>query len=172
MKRLLALMVLIMAGYPVLADEVQTKSRVCGNPSAPCNAKDYKFTASQLSFRLPKKLKWQTNYYSASFYAVILQSRRKVGTGDQDTLCRSAFTETERRQTQQLFAANKVFASSFGCADPNVGYTKVNHDYDILAVYAGATKKEAQKFLAQVQETGRFSDANLRQMQVVVGYGD
>jgi hypothetical protein len=35
-----------------------------------------------------------------------------------------------------------------------------------MAVYAGRTRAEAAKFLAQVQATGKFPGANLRRMSI------
>lgn len=47
-----------------------------------------------------------------------------------------------------------------------------NNNYEFIAVYAGSTKAEATEFLKQVKAKKEFSDANIRQMKVVYGYGD
>ncbi len=41
----------------------------------------------------------------------------------------------------------------------------------VLAVYAGETQTGANAFLKMVKAKG-FSDANIRKMQVVLGFGD
>jgi hypothetical protein len=156
------------------SQEVQTNGKVCGSPSAPCSHNKWKFSAEDLSFKLPKTLKWQTNYHSANFYAIILKSQRAVEDPDGPAgaaECSGYFSESERSKIQKSFPANKVFASRFGCGDPATGYTNVNFDYNILAVYAGGTEREAKNFLKIVKAKG-YSDANIRRMQVVVGYGD
>ncbi len=168
------LIILPVANQFAYSQEVQTNGKVCGNPSAPCSHSKWKFSTEDLSFKLPKTLKWQTNYYSAHFYAIILKSRRAVEDPDGPAgaaECSGYFSENERSKVQKSFSTNKVFASRFGCGDPATGYTNVNYDYNILAVYAGETETEAKSFLKTVKAKG-YSDANIKKMQVVVGYGD
>lgn len=47
-------------------------------------------------------------------------------------------------------------------------YTNVNRKAGFIAVYAGRSEAEAKQFLAEVKAAGRFPDANLRRMQVVL----
>lgn len=168
---------LIIAAFPMhiraYSDEVHTGGRVCGNPNHPCQAAKWKFENWDISFVLPRELKWLNNYYSADFYAVILKSRRAVPDPDGPAgpaECSGYFSEPERAKTQSLFPNQKVFASHFGCGHLTVGYTNVNYDYDFLAVYGGETLAEANRALASAK--GKFAGANVRKMQVVIDYGD
>jgi hypothetical protein len=47
----------------------------------------------------------------------------------------------------------------------------VNYGYNILAAYASETETQAINFLKTVKGKG-YPDANVRKMQVVLGYGD
>lgn len=170
-----ASILMLMAGFFVSADEVQTGRKVCPNPSAPCISTKWKFGPQDLSFTLPANLKWLNNYYSASFYAVILKSKQAVPDPDGPAgpaTCTNYFSERERLEAQSQFPKQKMFASRFGCGSPGVGYTKVNYNFNFLAVYAGETLAAANSFLAQVKASGQFPGANIRNMQVVLDYGD
>lgn len=170
-----AVILMLAAGFLVSADEVQTGAKVCPKPSAPCISTKWKFGPEDLSFRLPSSLKWQTNYYSASFYAVILKSKRAVPDPDGPAgaaKCSGYFSERERSEAQSAFSNHKVFVSRFGCGSPGIGYTNVNYDFNFLAVYAGETQAAASAFLSQLNAAGRFPGSNIRKMQVVVEYGD
>jgi hypothetical protein len=161
-------------------NEIQTHGKVCPNPSAPCQPAKWKnqivmFGSQDLSFHLPPHLKWLSNYYSASFYAVILNSKKAVPDPDGPAgpaQCSGYFSERERLEAQSVFPNQKVFASRFGCGSPGVGYTNVNYNFNFLAVYAGETQAAANSFLAQVKATGKFPGPNIRKMQVVLDYGD
>ena len=159
----------------VYSDEVHTGGKVCSNPSRSCQSAKWKFEAWDLSFPLPGELKWQSNYYSADFYAVLLKSKPAVPDPDGpagSAECSGNFSEQERLQTQSLFPNQKVFASRFGCGHMAVGYTNINYNYNFLAVYAAETQSAANTFLAAVKATGKFPSANIRKMQVVIDYGD
>jgi len=156
------------------SSEIQTKGRVCGNASAPCSHTKWKFEVNDISFNLPPTLQWQKNYYSADFYAIILRSQPSVKDPDGragPAQCSGYFLESERILAQKQFPANKVFASRFGCDDISIAYTNVKDGNNILAVYAGATEAQAQSFLKIAKAKG-YADANIRKMQVVLGYGD
>lgn len=167
--------VLICVTFPqAQSNGVQTTGKVCGNPSAPCSHSKWKFQANDISFKLPRTLKWLTNYYSANFYTVILKSKRAVADPDGpagEAECSGYYSESERIKVQKQFPSNKVFASRSGCTDPGIDYTNSNYDYNFLAVYAGETETEAKNFLKTVKAKG-YSDANIRKIQVVLGYGD
>jgi hypothetical protein len=159
----------------VYSDEVHTGGKVCADPSRSCVSANWKFKTWDLSFPLPRELKWQSNYYSADFYAVILTSKPAVPDPDGpagSAECSGNFSERERLQTQLLFPNHKVFASRFGCGHMTVGCTNVNYNYNFLAVYAGETLSAANSFLAGVKATRKFQSANIRKMQVVIDYGD
>lgn len=145
---------------------------MCGNPAAPCRSSKWKFQPYDLSFRLPPRLKWLNNYDSASFYAVILKTRKAVPAKDVESECAGFFTEPERRKVQSMFTRNKVFASRMGCNSPGIGYTGVDTDNNFLAVYAGETQAAADAFLQKVKVNGQFPEASVKQMKVVLDYGD
>ena len=179
LRFLVLLLMLLTSARIIFADEVQTPGQVCGSSLEPCKPPaqtliQVLFQPYDLTFRVPPQLKWQTNYYSATFYAIILKSRKALpddGPASQKK-CSGYFTEEERMKVQDLFPENKVFASRFGCSGKNaIFYTDTNTDYNFLAVFAGQTLVEAEAFLRQVKAKG-FSDANLRKMQVILEYGD
>jgi hypothetical protein len=154
-------------------NEIQTHGRVCSDPARPC-ANGGIFSENDLSFTLPRKVEWQKNYYSESFYAIILKSKPAVVDEDVDSAnCRKGFfPETERKRVQMLFPSRKVFRSEFGCYMPKIAYTNTNFKYNFVAVYAGETQAEAMRTLAQVKAMGQFEGANVRRMQVVFQNGD
>lgn len=153
------------------SQKVQTNGKVCGNLSAPCLHSKWKFQPHDLSFRLPQTLKWQTNYYSANFYAIILESRQSLPAENVDAECGGYFSESKRSKAQKQFPGSKVFASRFGCEVLGISYTNVNHKYNFLAVYAGETETAAKDFLKKVKAKG-YASANVRKMQIILSYGD
>ncbi len=86
--------------------EIQTKGKVCPNPASPCVKKapnvSKVFEDADLSFRLPAKLTWQRNYYSANFYAIVLKSRPAV-------VDKNRFSYSYRKEKHQA-----SFAQVFG----------------------------------------------------------
>jgi hypothetical protein len=177
--------------------EIQTKGKVCPNPAAPCvkiinkGVKTYPngvdtviskgnniFEAADLSFKLPAKLTWQRNYYSANFYAIVLKIKPAVANKNRASVsvCEQGYySEEERKAVQKMFPANKVFASRNGCAGYYFGYTNAYEENELMeymAVYAGKTEAEAKRFLKKVRAEKEFAVANYRKMQVVFGYGD
>jgi hypothetical protein len=173
------LLVLVLStNQQVYANEIQTQGKVCGNPSAPCKPPVQTimypiYEARDLTFRLPQELQWQRNYYSAYFYAIILKSRRAINDDGpaSEKVCSGYFTEKERIKVQKLFPFNKVFSSRFGCSWQPISYTNVNTQYNFMAIYAGETIDDARILLHRAKTQG-FHDANIRKMQVVLGYGD
>ena len=143
----------------------------CSNPDAPCQSEQYTFEDYELSFRLPKKLVWLKTYQSDTFYAILLKSvEAKTDAGKCQYI-----SESKRLAVQAQFPEHKVFASHNGCNDISpdmVTYTNVNSDYNFLAVYAGQTRKEAERRLSTVEKQGQFSGPNIRKMQVELYYGD
>ncbi|HEX9960010.1 MAG TPA: hypothetical protein VGB00_03705 [Pyrinomonadaceae bacterium] len=162
--------------------KIQTKGKVCSNPSAPCVKMVIKdrniFEVADLSFKLPAKLTWGNNYYSANFYAIVLKSRPAVvdkSRGAESVCSQGYYLEEERKEIQEMFPANKVFASRNGCAGYYFGYTNAyegNEIKEFVAVYAGNTEAEAKRFLKKVRAKKEFAGANYRKMQVGLGYGD
>jgi hypothetical protein len=148
----------LIAISPLLLAASQRPGRVCPDPAHPCSG----FRAHDLSFVLPGGGVARAEARSDSFYGVILRSAP-----------RCSIPERDRAAAQRLFPARKVFSQRFECDDDvenNVGYTGVNASRAFLAVYAGATRREAAAALAAVTLTRRFPGANLRRMQVVYSY--
>lgn len=163
--------------------EIQTKGKVCPKPSSPCvkildiNERKNVFEDWQLTFKLPAKVEGRRGYYSANFYGIILKSRPAVKDGPMDTpkCLLGHYSEEERKEVQNIFPTNKVFASRNGCYAPFITYTNdgVGEGLnEFIAVYAGDTEAEAKRFLKKVRAKKEFSGANYRKMQVVFGYGD
>ena len=112
-----------------------------------------------MSFRSRSSSAYSAEVRSAPFFAVILKSGEP---------CK--VTQAERREAQDLFPKNKVFATRFACDDDmenNVTYTGVDSKRGFLAVYAGEDRAAADAVLAKVKALGRFPGANARRMQVV-----
>jgi len=128
---------------------------VCGNPNVACKT-SVTFHEYDLPFRIPANaVIWDTEL----FYAIILKSVPAVE-GDCDTFV----PESERLETQKLFADRKVFSSR--CVEPGeMFYTNVSDKHRIMAVYAGTTLPEAKRMLSAVQATGKFPGANIRRMR-------
>ena len=128
---------------------------VCGNPNLPCKT-SATFEANDLPFRVPKNA---VIYDTELFYAIVLKT---VGTSDQD--CEVFVPESERTETQRLFPDHKVFASR--CPEPgNLSYSNTSSKHRFMAVYAGTTLAEANRMLAAVKATGKFTGANIRRMR-------
>ena len=135
-----------------------SQGKIHPDPQRPCRG----FKPHELCFETPTDGVARAEYQSEPFYAIILETTKRCAT-----------TEKERLQAQALFPRSKVFSMRFNCDDnveENITYTNVNESYGFLAVYAGTTLKEAQKWLATVKATGRFPSANIRRMQAVLVY--
>jgi hypothetical protein len=167
--RALSLALTLVALAPTAAPAPQPRTRarratqygkVCPDPTAACPAGGMTFQPYDLPFRLPKNA---VIYESEEFYAVVLKSVR-VGSEDD---CEKFVPEDERLAAQKLFPRRKVFASR--CAEPGgLYYTNLAPLQRVVAVYAGATRAEAVRALAEVRATGKFPGANLRRMRAGV----
>jgi hypothetical protein len=128
---------------------------ICGDPAQPCAG----FREHDLSFVRESTALARAEERSEPFFAVILVSAN-----------RCAIPESERRRIQSLFPSRKVFSERFECegdVENNVRYTNVDAKRGFVAVYAGATRAEADKVAAEAREKG-FKDANARRMQAVL----
>ena len=135
-----------------------TPFAVCGDPTATCGTGDY-FKPHDLRFRIPART---VIYETEFFYAIILKSIRAKADYGED--CDVFVPESERLEAQKLFPHNKVFASR--CTDAGtLYYTNVTPGTRFMAVYAGRTRAEADRMLAQVRATGKFNSANIRRMR-------
>ena len=141
----------------VTAAQKKTTKRlaVCGSPKASCQS-TATFEPHDLPFRVPKNaVIWETEL----FYAVILKSMK----GSDDN-CEIFIAESERTAAQDLFPDKKVFTSR--CVEPGtLYYTNTRPNTRLMAVYAGSTLAEANRTLAAVKATGKFSDATIRRMR-------
>jgi hypothetical protein len=149
---------LVTLGLPSVAVAADTLGVVRPDPAARCPG----LKPHHLCFELPGDGVARAEYSSKPFYAVILKSAE-----------RCTITEEERTAAQALFPHSKVFFESFQCHDDveeSVRYTNVNEKFSFLAVYAGATAREAKKRLQEVQASGKYPGANLRKMQAVLVY--
>jgi len=146
---------------------------ICGKANENCAAGKY-FQPNDLTFKLPAKMKWQTNYTSNYFYAVILQSRRAVKDDhvDSDNCSKGYFLESERLRVQGLFPDHKVFTSRNGCYGAwGAVYTNVNYDYEFIAVFGGITQAQADSVRSMARNK-EFKDAYTKRMQAIYQYGD
>ena len=159
---MLSMALTLVASSELSASANQTRAKrppkrgsICGNPTQPCKT-TATFKPNDLPFRVPEN---SVIFDTELFYAVVLKSVRTT-----EDNCDVFVSENDRLQAQSLFPENKVFASR--CVDiENLFYTGVNPNVRILAVYAGTTLPEAQRTLAEVKATGRYSGAFLRRMR-------
>ena len=134
--------------------------RVCGDPAAPCKyASD--FQPYDLAFNTGNEK--SVIFESEKFYGIVLRSTKlNKSWGDCED---PQFPESERLPIQELFPNNKVFAQN--CVDAGTNYyTGVTDQTAFIGVFAGRTLAEANKFLKQVQATGKFPGVRVRRMQV------
>jgi len=178
MKRLHSnwFVVLVLAMSALATAALASTGDVCGDPQKPCpDPESLKFDAWEMTFRVPKQMEWMKEYQSKPFYAVFLQSvKAEPDDGPHgDKRCGGYFDERQRLAAQKLFPTNKVFASRHGCSiNGAVYYPGANRDYNFLAVYAGATKAEAENMLTKVKTTGKYPGANLRRIRAAMIFGD
>lgn len=128
---------------------------VCGNPNVACRS-EATFEPHDLPFRVPRNaVIWETEL----FYAVILKSMNAA-----DDNCDAHIPEAERLAAQTLFPDRKVFASR--CVEPGtLYYTNTRPNSRLMALYAGSTLAEANRVLAAVKATGKYSAANIRRLR-------
>ena len=136
----------------------QAANAVCTDPAKPCNHPEKQFEDWEISFKMPKKLKGNTPYSSAPFYAVILEVYDS--SEDCDGGAFREADEAKRKQLQREFPKQKVF-TSYGCPDLAAVQYEFDGNYDatgdyvligaFLAIYAGPTKEDADKLLQHVK---------------------
>ena len=120
---------------------------------------------------MPAKLQPNKSYKSAAFYAVILKTYEMSDDCDGGEYIEAV--EAERKELQVNHAERKVFAG-FQC--PNMA--AVDYDFEgkwsedkesvvisnFLAIYAGATKTEAENLLNALK--AEYPEAAIKQMTV------
>jgi len=158
----------------LLASAVQAQNAypVCGNPRQPCEHKDKEFAPYEISFRLPARLRKNTDYKSAPFYAVVLKTFKDFDAGGDgcDGGEFSTKIETERKQVQKQFPNVKAFASyqcpDMGAVEYVVGGKTLNDTF--LAIYGGTTQNEAQQILDKAR--AQYPGATLKRMQALYNW--
>ena len=163
-RQFFVLLIFTVASITTTGASQKEGGRICENPASSCPS-SYPFEPYQLAFEIKQKLVFGKRYRSVSFYAVILSSVRANGDPD----C-AHISEEQRLRAQALFPDRKVFASRFSCPEELVLYMNVNQDFNFLAVYAGDSMPEAKQVLNRVKASGRYPQANLRLMRVVLEY--
>lgn len=128
---------------------------VCGDPRVACKTVAT-FDPFDLPFRVSQNaVIWDTEL----FYAVMLKSVKSP-----DDSCDVFVPEPERLAAQALFPDHKVFSSR--CTEPGeLYYTNTSSTAHFMAVYAGTTLAEANRMLAAVKATGKFTGASIRRMR-------
>jgi hypothetical protein len=138
------------------ADAQQRKMDISGkiNPNLSCSGND-------LCVNWTKDATARAEYRSEFFYIVVLKTTEKCDA-----------SEKERLELQKLFPKNKVFLEENGCSGDEEKRTLYegigDDDHSFIAVSAGKTKTEAEKFLQIVKAAKTFPGANVRRTQVVV----
>jgi hypothetical protein len=162
--------ILQLAGIPLVAITIAATAahgqrhlgQVCADPAHPCAGG---FRPNELPFVVPQDSVARDEFRSDTFYAVILKSGPRCSIG-----------ERERRAAQAFFPGRKVFSQRFECdidqstddAESGITYTNVAENTAFLAVYAGATRDQALRVLADARR--HYPGANLRRMQAVLVY--
>src|SRR4051812_46646159 len=140
---------------------------VCGDPKAPCKSPHKEFAPYELSFKIPTRIRANTDYTSQVFFAVLLKRIANMSDEDCDQREYGSKPENERKRVQAQFPDRKVFAS-FQCPDMGAVSYMVNGKNDtstFLAIYGGQTQAEAEDVLAKVK--AKYPSASVKRMQVV-----
>jgi len=156
---LLTIFILFVAGN--IAGQKRTLvGKVCGDPIVACKSRE-NFESYELPFEYGKNV---TIVQSQPFYAVILKS---IKLNSDQSNCATAIPETDRTNVQALFPRNMVFVMR--CWESGqASYTNVADGVSFMAMYAGQTQNEANAFLRKAKSTGKFNDATVRRMRVVI----
>lgn len=135
--------------------------RVCGNPDGACKGRGY-FQPYELPVEWPEN---SVIAESEQFYAIILKSAKFDYSSGAD--CNKVYSNDEIQNIQYSFPQNKVFAMK--CGEPGQNYyTGVGGDFVFIAVFAGKTQAEANKFLKKVKEFDDYKGVKIRKMRVGV----
>ena len=155
LRRALLLIGLLTIGGVLPVAAQQEKATLKINPAPDCGLNDICFesTAGDPSGETE---------FSRYFYVVVLKTTERCGT-----------TEPERQKAKKLFPKNKAFSVKPPCEDElsnNAGYEGIGEPgFGYVAVYAGKTKAEGQKFLQTVKAAKKYPGANLRKTRLIVG---
>ena len=162
-KLLLLLVVssaIMAASIEISAQKKAVKGKICGDPTVPCKFAE-NFQPHDLAFDTGKSF---AIFESEKFYGIVLKSVKLDGWGDCE---HPSFDEGDRQPIQELFPRNKVFA--LNCVESGTNYYPgVAEKTAFIAVYAGRTLAEANKFLKTVQATGEFPGIRVRSMSIAI----
>lgn len=150
----------VAASIDVSAQKKAVKGKICGDPTQKCKGAE-NFQTYDLVFDTGKNF---VIAQSEKFYGIVLKSVKLNDWGD----CgHPSFGEDTRLLVQELFPHNKVFA--LNCVESGTNfYPGVAEKTAFVAVYAGRTLAEANKFLKTVQATGKFPGVRVRSMSIEV----
>ena len=169
LRRILGLMIILGTLSLSIGDSAAQRRRptrhatICGNPRITCKT-TASFQPNDLPFEVTKN---SVIIDTVPFYAVILKS-----VAVREDNCEVFIAERDRLSAQALFPDHKVFSSR--CTDPeNLFYADASsrkpryfsETHRFMAVYAGPTLADANRMLAAVKATGKFSGANIRRMR-------
>jgi len=153
--RLLVCLLGLLLAADIAADAQARKMWLKVNPSPKCGTDDICYEV----MNFPKEGTAFGEIKSDFFYAVVLRTTEECGV-----------SEKERRAIQELFPKNKVFTSTMDCelSEDNTSYENIGENGNgFIAVYAGRSKAEAEKFLQTVKAKNKFPGANVRKTRVV-----
>ena len=143
----------------------QAPGAICPSPAKRCDS-THIFASYQLPFVIKEKLTFGKTYKSVDFYAVVLKSVQSASSKSDCTFV----VEEERLALQSEFPDSKVFTSKYNCPEELVAYENVSNSINFLAIYAGATPATAKRMLARVKAKGRYPQAYIKKMRVVLEY--
>jgi hypothetical protein len=157
---------------PAPASKPPAANAVCPDPEKPCQHREKTFDEWELSFKMPSRLKANTPYESAPFYAVILKTYSMDQDCDGGEYLERAESDRRREQNNQL--DRKVFAS-YQC--PNMA--AVSYEFDgrmdasgesiaignFIALYAGETRADGEEALRFMKS--EYPKAELKRMTAV-----
>lgn len=158
---LLFLTAFLLAGS-VSAQKKPPMIKVCGDPAAAC-AQRAMFDDDDLPFVYNEGTPVAE---SAPFYVVILKSVKLT----ENQMCEKVPEGFSRKQYQWNFPNNKVFIAR-GCYSlENNYYTKIGDNVIALAIYAGTTKLEADKFLKKVKAFEYLDASDAYLLRITTGF--
>lgn len=150
----------VIAGSQAVFAQKARRGKVCGDPIVKCKGQE-NFQPHDLAFDTGKNF---VIYESERFYGIVLKSVKLKDFGD---CSNPSFKEDARAEIQGLFEHNKVFM--LNCVESGTNYYPgVAEQTAFIAVYAGRTLTEANKFLKSVQALNKFPGVRVRRMSVAV----
>ncbi|MEO7539826.1 MAG: hypothetical protein ABIV21_07350 [Pyrinomonadaceae bacterium] len=161
MKRsYIVLMLMTVFAAAIRVEAQKLPGDVCGDPTAACKGGEH-FQPYELPFNTGKNFVIGESRW---FYGIVLKSKKVRDYGD---CANPVFNERERLSVQKLFPTNKVFA--LNCIESGSNYYNgITQQSVFVAVYAGKTLAEANRFLKTVQQDPQFQAVRVRRMQIAI----